>query len=141
MDDLLLTDELGREFGRPAPLAARAAQDEGIAAILDDGIRHRAAVGARDLTDRLKAEDASPAELAQARQRILEPVDLPECVQLVDDEPEALIPLAQAHGLEDRDPHPRGDDRAERRDLAGLVGKEQHAALSSGTSRRTKPHP
>src|SRR5256885_9041876 len=124
MDDLLLADELGSEFGRPAPLAPRAAQDEGIAAILDDGIRHRAAVGARDLADRLKAEDASPAELAQARQRILEPVDLPECVQLVDDEPEALIPLAQAHGIIDRDQHPRATDQQDRSDLDGLSGKD-----------------
>src|SRR2546430_2559743 len=53
MHDLLLTDELRGELGRAAPLAARAAQDEGIAAILDDRIRHRAAVGARNLADLL----------------------------------------------------------------------------------------
>src|SRR5947207_15534113 len=141
MDDLLLTDELGSEFGRSAPLAARAAQHEVLPQFSTMISSHRAAVGARDLADRLKAEDASPAELAQARERILEPVDLPECVQLVDDKPQALVPLVPAHGLEDRDPHPRGDDRAERCDLAGLVGKEQHAALSSGTPRRTKSHP
>src|SRR5205823_10336088 len=53
MDDLLLADELRGEFEGFTPLAARAAQDEGIAAILDDRIRHRAAVGARNLADLL----------------------------------------------------------------------------------------
>ena len=74
-------------------LARRAAQNEGVAAILDDGLGDAPAVSSRDLGDRLKAQDATAPELAQPRERVLESVDFAERIQLVDDEPEALISL------------------------------------------------
>src|SRR5882762_11982310 len=141
MDDLMLADELGSEFGRSAPLASRAAQEQRVAAVLDDRVRHRTAVGARHLADRLEAQETASAELAQPRERILEAVDLTERIELVDDEPQPLIPLVPSHRLEHREPHPRGDDRAERRDFACPVGEEEHPAGSPGAPRRAVPYP
>src|SRR5256885_1102754 len=104
MNDLALADELRGELRRSAALAGRAAQDEGVAAILDDRIRHRSAIGARHLADRLEPENAASAELAQPRQGVLEAIDLAERVELVDQEPQPLIAFTSAHRLEDRDP-------------------------------------
>src|SRR4030088_2264717 len=71
-----LPDELRSESRRAAPLAGRTPQDQGIPAVLDDGMRIALAVGIRDLRNRLKAQHASAAEFAQARQRVLQPIDL-----------------------------------------------------------------
>src|SRR2546430_12160113 len=78
MNDLALADELRGELRRSAALAGRAAQDERVAAVLDDRVRDRPAIGARHLADRLEPENAASAELAQPRQGVLEAVDLAE---------------------------------------------------------------
>src|SRR5437870_4713672 len=140
MNDLALADELRGELRGSAALAGRAAQDERVAAVLDDRVRDRPAIGARHLADRLEPENAASAELTQPRQGVLEAVDLPERVELVDEEPQPLIAFTPAHRFEDRDPQPRGDDRPERRDLSGLVRKE-HAAAAARVSRRPVLHP
>ena len=139
--DLALTNELGCKFRGTALLAGGAAQDEGVAAVLDDGLGAALAVGARDLGDRLEAQDAAAAELTQPRQRVLEPINLAEGVQFIDDEPQALIAFTAIHGLENGDAHPGGDHRAQRRDLACLVGQEQHAALTAVGSCCSLPDP
>src|SRR2546430_12900120 len=72
MNDLALADELRGELRRSAALAGRAAQDERVAAVLDDRVRDRPAIGARHLADRLEPENAASAELAQPRQGVLE---------------------------------------------------------------------
>src|SRR5258707_1859684 len=54
-----LPDELRSESRRAAALARRTAQDQRIAAVFDDGMRVALAVGAGDLSDRLKAQHAS----------------------------------------------------------------------------------
>ena len=89
----------------------------------------------RHLGDGLEAEHAATTELAQARERVLESVDGAERIEFVDDEPEALVALPSGHGLEDREAQPRGDDRAQRCDLVGLVGQEQHSPALSAPSR------
>src|SRR5207253_3699431 len=120
--DFALTDEARGKLRRAPMLTPRAAQDERIAAILDEGLRLAAPIGRGHLRNRLKAEHAAPAEFSEACERILQPVDLPEDVQLVDHEPEGLLPALHAvHRLEDRKSHPRRDRRAQRRDLTGAV--------------------
>src|SRR5437764_9195952 len=107
MNDLALADELRGELRRSAALAGRAAQDERVAAVLDDRVRDRPAIGARHLADRLEPENAASAELTQPRQGVLQAVDLAERaerVELVDEEPEPLIAFTPAHRFEDRDP-------------------------------------
>ena len=82
-----ISDELRRELRRPAAFRGAAAQDQGGPAVLDDRLRLRVAVGAPHLGDALEAEHAPAAELAEARERVLQPVDRAQGVELVDDEP------------------------------------------------------
>jgi hypothetical protein len=71
-----------------------------------EGLRWPFAVGTGNLRNRLEAENAAAAEFAQTGQNVLEAVDLAQRVQLIDDEPQALISLRTIHGLEDRQAHP-----------------------------------
>src|ERR1700677_5080319 len=127
MSDLTLSNELGSKLRSPPILAGRAPENECIAAVLNDRVRDALTVGTRHLCNRLKSQHGPPADLAQPRQRILEAIDLAESIQLVNDEPQPLVPLPAVHSLEDRDPHPSGNHRPQRRDLARLVGNEKHA--------------
>src|SRR4029077_16852057 len=98
--DFALADEAGSKLRCASVLASRAAQNERVTTIFDDRLRLTATVGRGHLGDRLKAEHAAPAEFSQACERILQSVDLSEGVQLVDHEPEALLPaLLAVHRL------------------------------------------
>ena len=115
-----------------AILAARAAQNQRVTAVFDECLRFPRAVGTRHLRNGLEAQDAAAAKFAQPRQRILEAVNGAEGIELIDDEPQALIPLFRlAHGLHDGQPHPRGDDRAQCGNLASLIRNEQDAAAAA----------
>src|SRR6185437_4801532 len=57
--DLPFSDEPGGELGGAASLAGRAAQDQGVSAILDDRLRFGVSVRAADLSDALESKDAS----------------------------------------------------------------------------------
>src|SRR5205823_12544052 len=96
MNDLALADELRGELRRSAALAGRAAQDERVAAVLDDRVRDRPAIGARHLTDRLEPENAASAELTQPRQGVLEAVDLPATARV--SRRSVLHPLSDGEG-------------------------------------------
>src|SRR5580658_977823 len=123
-----LTDEPGGELGSAAVLARRTTEDESGSAVFHDRVGFTAAVEAGYLGDRLQAQDAAAAEFSQARQRILESVDGPERVELIDDEPQSLIPWRATHRLENTQPYPRSDNRAQGGDLGGPVRDEQHPA-------------
>ena len=86
--DFAFADELRRESRSAAALAGRTAQNQRIAAILHNRVGIARSVGARHLRDRLKPQYAAPVEFAQTRERILEPVDLSQGIEFVDDEPE-----------------------------------------------------
>jgi hypothetical protein len=60
--DFSLADETAREASGATAFGGGAAEDEGVAAVLDDGLRFGVTVGARDLSDGLEAEDAAAAE-------------------------------------------------------------------------------
>ena len=107
-------------------LAAGAAQNQSRAAVLDDCLRLSCSVSTGDLGNRLEAKDAAATEFSQARERVLQPVDGAERVELVHHEPQPLIVLRAIECLKDREPHPGRDDRAQRRDLRGAVRNEQH---------------
>src|SRR5437660_10055924 len=115
MNDLALADELRGELRRSAALAGRAAQDERVAAVLDDRVRDRPAIGARHLADRLEPENAASAELTQPRQSVLEAVDLAERVERGDEEPQPRIAFTSAQRVGGRDPQARGEGRPARR--------------------------
>src|SRR6266436_33563 len=85
---LPVADELGREPCRAATFACRTAQNERVPAILDDGMSIALPISARDLRNRLKSEHAAPAEFSEARQCVLQPVDLAQRIQFVDDKPQ-----------------------------------------------------
>src|ERR1700722_6446597 len=91
---LAFTDQLRSESGGAAPLARRAAKDQGVPAVLDDGVRFTLAVGARDLGNGLKTEHAPAAEFAQARERVLQSVYLAQGIQFIDDEPQPAVRFA-----------------------------------------------
>src|ERR1019366_7687400 len=78
---LALPDELRREPRRAAPFAGRATQDECIAAMLHNGVSIALPIRARNLRDRLESQNAAPAKFSEARQRVLEAIDLAEGVQ------------------------------------------------------------
>src|SRR6185437_7571827 len=126
-DHLAVADELRREFRYSATLGRRAAQDQSIAAVLNNRLGVPVTIGAGDLSYRLKSQYAPPAELPQPGERILEAVDSSERIELVHDEPQPLISLSTAHRLEDREPNPRRDHSAQRCDLSRLVGDEEYA--------------
>src|SRR5579862_1295721 len=116
-DQLALADETRRELRGPAVLAPRAAQDQCGRTVLDERLSLGAAVGARDLRQGLHPQYATAAKLAQPCQGVLEAVDGAERIELVDDEPQPLVVLRLLHRLEDCQPYPRCEDRAQRRDL------------------------
>src|SRR5437660_11558058 len=103
---LPFADESGREARRTPTFAGGATQNQSVAAVLDNRLRVAVAVYAGDLGDGLKAEDAAPAKLPQAGKRVLEAVDRPECIELIDDEPELLITFTLAHRFKDREAEP-----------------------------------
>ena len=80
------------------------------------------------MRNRLETQDAPTAKFSQPRQRVLEPVDGSERIELVDHEPQAPWVTGIDHGLEDREAHPGGKYRAQRRDLRRGVRHEQYAA-------------
>ena len=82
------------------------------------------AVCAGDLRNGLESKYAAAAELAQARECILQAVDFSQCIELIHDEPQMLIALGTGHGLEDPDAHPGGYRRSQRCDLIGAIGNE-----------------
>src|ERR1700679_2446953 len=88
---LPLADELRRESGCAAALAGGTAQNQGIPTVFDDRVCVALPIGARYLGDGLKTEDAAPAEFSQAGQGVFQSIDLAQGVQLVDNEPEAVI--------------------------------------------------
>ncbi len=90
--------------------------------------------------DRL-TEHAAPAELAQAGQRIRQPVDGSKRIELIHDEPEPVIPFPETHRLKDRKPHPDREDRPERRDLIGLIRQEQYPTASFHPLAHREPSP
>jgi len=68
---------------------------------------------------------AAAAEFSQPRQRVLETVDGAERVELVNDEPQTLIPVLRlTHGLEYGEAHPSRNHGAQCGDLPGLVRDE-----------------
>src|SRR2546429_9992640 len=73
--DFALTDEARGKLRRAPMLAPRAAQNERVAAVLDNGLRLAAPIGRGHLRNRLKAEHAAPAEFSQASECILQSVD------------------------------------------------------------------
>src|SRR5882724_3352530 len=89
-----IPDELRSESGRAAPFAGGTAQDQRVAAVLHDCMCLTLAVGVRDLRNRLKAEHASTAEFAQARQRVLQSIDLSQRIQFVDHKPQSAVRIA-----------------------------------------------
>ena len=109
MQDFALADQFGGEFGGAAVLAGRAAQYQSVAGVLDYRFGDTFAVGAGDLGDGLESEDAATAEFPKACERVLEAIDCAEGVQLVYDEPQALVSLVVIHGLEDPESHPGRD--------------------------------
>src|ERR1700676_1158395 len=107
MHDLALTDEPRGELRRPALLARGTSKYQAVPAILDDRIGDPLAIRARYLRDGLKSQHAAPTEFAQARQSVLQAIDLPEGVELIHHEPQTLISFTAIHGFEDRNAHPR----------------------------------
>src|SRR5271168_3738396 len=89
--DFALTDQLRSEPGGTATLAGRAPQNQGIAAIFDDGMCITLSVSVRDLGNRLKTENASAAKFTQTRERVLQAVYFSQGIQLVDHEPQAIV--------------------------------------------------
>jgi hypothetical protein len=123
-NDFPLTYQARGKLRRAAALARRAPEDERVAAVLDDGLRFRVPVRAPHLRDALEAEHAAPAEFPQARERVLETVDLAQRVELVDDEPEPPIALPARHRLEDRKAQPGRNQPPESGNLACRVRQE-----------------
>src|SRR5580704_6036649 len=138
---LPLADQARGELRSATVLAAGAAENQRRPTIFYDRLRFPGAIRGRDLRHGLEPEYAAAAELAQPRERVLESVDLPERIELVDHEPQALAALRRVHRLEDRESHPGGDDRPQRRDLAGAIRDEEHALpLSLPGLRGPAPH-
>src|SRR5205807_4405445 len=108
-----------------AALARRAPEDQCVAAVLHQRLGFCVAIGAPHLGDTLEREHAAAAEFAKPRKRILQAIDGPERIELVDDKPEPLISLSAVHGFEDREPHPGADEMAERCDLARPIGEKE----------------
>jgi len=141
VQDFALADQFGGEFGGAAMLACGAAQDQRISSIFHDRFCDAFAVGAGDLGDGLEAEDAAAAELSQARERVLEAIDCAEGVQLVYDEPQALVGFVVIHGLEDPESHPGRDHRGQGGYLTCPVRNEEDATAASILSRSAVPYP
>jgi len=91
-------------------------------------------VRARDLRDRLKAQNTAATEFTHSRQRIFQTINLSQGIKFVDDEPEALILLRAFHRLENGYAHPGGDRRAQRCDLPSAIRNKKYAPLASATS-------
>src|ERR1700734_3246635 len=125
-DYLSVANELRGEFRRPAALRCGTSQNQSIPAVLNDGLRVSVTIGVRHLRDRLKSQDTAPTEFPQPGQRILEPVDRPERIELVNDEPESLISFPVAHRLEDRQADPCSNHTLESCDLRRLIWNEEH---------------
>jgi hypothetical protein len=85
--------------------AGRAPQVQGVAAVLNDGLRLAVSIRARNLGDGLKSQHAAAAEFAQSCERILESVDRTQGVEFID-EPQPPVTLAFCHGLEDGETQP-----------------------------------
>src|SRR5271170_8449301 len=111
-------------------LGCRAAQDQGIAAVFDDGMCLLHAISARYLRDGLKAEHTSALKFSQPRQRVLQAVDRPQRVEFIDHKPESWVlrhgAFARVHRLENREPQPGGNNWTERGDLPGRIRHKQN---------------
>src|SRR5580704_17280631 len=103
---LALTDQRRSESRSASALACGATENQAIATVFHDRVRIARAVRAGDLGDRLKAEDAAPAEFSEPRERILQTIDLPDRIEFIDDEPETLVLFRTRHRFKNRDPHP-----------------------------------
>jgi len=141
VQDFALADQFGGEFGGAAVLAGGAAQYQSVASVLDYSFGDTFAVSAGHLGDRLESEDAAATELAQARERVLEAINCAEGVQLVYDEPQALVSFVVIHGLEDPESHPGRDHRGQGSYLTCPVRNEEDATVASILSCSTIPYP
>jgi hypothetical protein len=72
-----LADQARRELRRSAVLALRTTRNQRIPAVLEARLRPGIPMRATHLRDRLKPKRTTAAELAQARERMVEPVDRP----------------------------------------------------------------
>src|ERR1700683_3578631 len=103
---LALTDQRRSESRSAPALACGATENQAIATVFHNRMRIARAVRAGDLGNRLKTEDAAPTEFSEPRERILQTVDLPDRIELIDDEPETLVLFGPRHLFKNRDPHP-----------------------------------